>query len=102
MVPFPNETWPFVIIGNVVVPQARLERALLSEQDFESSASTIPPLGHIFYGQTRQSGGPSNRGFVAMQAHPYFFSSFASVLSVALPYGALNPPMPATSTPVWR
>ena len=32
----------------MVVPQARLERALLSEQDFESSASTIPPLGHIF------------------------------------------------------
>ena len=36
-----------------MVPQARLERALLSEQDFESSASTIPPLGHIFTERTR-------------------------------------------------
>ena len=54
-----------------MVPQARLERALLSEQDFESSASTIPPLGHSFAGRTRSSGGPSKRASVMMQVHPY-------------------------------
>ena len=57
-----------------MVPQARLERALLSEQDFESSASTIPPLGHIFTERTRSSGGPSNRASIMMQVHPYLFS----------------------------
>jgi len=41
-----------------VVPQARLERALLSEQDFESSASTIPPLGHIFSGEPDKAEAP--------------------------------------------
>jgi hypothetical protein len=69
--------------ADVVVPQARLERALLSEQDFESSASTIPPLGHNFYGPTRQSGGSSNRASVPMQAHPYVFS--APISSALLP-----------------
>ena len=59
----------------VVVPQARLERALLSEQDFESSASTIPPLGHIFDRPTRLSGRSSNRASALMQVHPYFFIS---------------------------
>lgn len=29
-----------------LVPQAGLEPARLSEVDFESTASTIPPLGH--------------------------------------------------------
>ena len=29
-----------------MVPPVRLERTLLAELDFESSASTIPPRGH--------------------------------------------------------
>jgi len=66
-----------------MVPQARLERALLSEQDFESSASTIPPLGHIFFRRTRQSGGPSNRASAMMQVHPYLFGS--PIFSALLP-----------------
>lgn len=45
----------------------------------------IPPLGHSNLGRTLRSGGSSNRASAGMQAHPYFFSSFASVFAVALP-----------------
>jgi hypothetical protein len=60
-----------------MVPQAGLEPALLSEQDFESSASTNSTTG--------ATGDASSGATPPMQAHRYFFNSFASVLAVALP-----------------
>ena len=41
-----------------VVPPVRLERTLLSELDFESSASTIPPRGHGTTAPYRKAGSP--------------------------------------------
>jgi hypothetical protein len=37
---------PRTNVGNEMVPQAGLEPACLAALDFESSASTISPLGH--------------------------------------------------------
>lgn len=35
-------------IKNIVVPKVGLEPTCLAAEDFESSASTIPPLGPVF------------------------------------------------------
>ena len=53
-----------------VVPLARLERARLSTNDFESFASTIPPQGHPVVRHQAQTEPPFSRPSIRPQS-PY-------------------------------
>ena len=77
-----------VISREEMVPQARLERALLSEQDFESSASTNSTTGaQLASDISVEAVVPltERRPPCKRKNKAYFFSSLANVFAVTLP-----------------